>query len=99
VAVVSSLMGSFSYETTSYIAYSTLKTAVNRAFNALARELANDGIHVAIFSPGWVRTDMGGPSATLSIEDSARGLLHEIARTHAILSGKFRDYAGNEMVW
>jgi NAD(P)-dependent dehydrogenase (short-subunit alcohol dehydrogenase family) len=92
-------MGSFSYETTSYIAYSTLKTAVNRAFNALARELASDGIHVAILSPGWVRTDMGGPNATLSVEDSARGLLHEIARTHAILSGKFRDYAGNEMVW
>jgi hypothetical protein len=42
---------------------------------------------------------MGGPNATLSVEDSARGLLHEIARTHAILSGKFRDYAGNEMVW
>ena len=67
VAVISSLMGSFSYETTSYIAYSTSKTAVNRMFNSLARELAGDGIHVAILSPGWVRTDMGGPNATLSV--------------------------------
>lgn len=99
VAVISSLMGSFSYETTSYIAYSTSKTAVNRVFNALARELASDGIHVAILSPGWVRTDMGGPNATLSVEDSARGLLHEIARTDAALSGKFRDYAGNKVSW
>ncbi len=99
VAVISSLMGSFSYETTSYIAYSTSKTAVNRVFNAFARELASDGVHVAILSPGWVRTDMGGPNATLSVEDSARGLLHEIARTDATLSGKFRDYAGNKVSW
>ncbi|MFN3892210.1 MAG: SDR family oxidoreductase [Beijerinckiaceae bacterium] len=99
VAVISSLMGSFSYETTSYIAYSTSKTAVNRMFNALARELAGDGIHVAILSPGWVRTDMGGPNATLSAEDSARGLLREIARTDASLSGKYRDYAGGKLTW
>ncbi len=99
VAVISSLMGSFSYETTSYIAYSTSKTAVNRVFNAFARELASDGVHVAILSPGWVRTDMGGPNAPLSVEDSARGLLREIARTDATLSGKFRDYVGNELVW
>ncbi|MBX9741573.1 MAG: SDR family oxidoreductase [Beijerinckiaceae bacterium] len=99
VAVVSSLMGSFSYETTSYIAYSTSKTAVNRMFNSLARELAGDGIGVAILSPGWVRTDMGGPNATLSVEESARGLLREIARTDASLSGKFRDYAGAKITW
>jgi NAD(P)-dependent dehydrogenase (short-subunit alcohol dehydrogenase family) len=99
VAVISSLMGSFSYETTSYIAYSTSKTAVNRMFNSLARELAGDGVHVAILSPGWVRTDMGGPNATLGVEESARGLLREIARTDASLSGKFRDYAGAKMTW
>lgn len=99
VAVVSSLMGSFSYETSSYIAYSTSKTAVNRMFNALARELAGDGIQVAILSPGWVRTDMGGPNATLTVQESARGLLREIARTDASSSGKFRDYAGGKLTW
>lgn len=99
VAVVSSLMGSFSYETTSYISYSTSKTAVNRMFNALARELAGDAIHVAILSPGWARTDMGGSNATLSAEESARGLLREIARTDASLSGRFRDYAGAKLTW
>ena len=99
VAVISSLMGSFSYETTSYIAYSASKTAVNRMFNAFARELAGDEICVAILSPGWVRTDMGGPNATLSANDSARGLLREIARTDASLSGKYRDYAGGKLTW
>lgn len=99
VAVVSSLMGSFSYETTSYAVYSTSKTAVNRMFNAMARELRSDGIHVAILSPGWVRTEMGGANATLSVEESARGLLREIARTDATLSGAYRDYEGGKLTW
>lgn len=99
VVVISSLMGSFSYDTTSYIAYSTSKTAVNRMFHALAREVSGDGIRVAILSPGWVRTDMGGPNAPLSVDESARGLLREIARTDAALSGEFREYNGGALTW
>jgi len=25
--------------------------------------------------PGWVRTDLGGPNANLSVEDGARGIV------------------------
>ena len=30
-------------------------------------------------SPGWVRTDMGGPNANLSPEVSAKGILKTLA--------------------
>lgn len=99
VAVISSLMGSFAYDGSAHIAYSTSKTAVNRLFQSLARELAPDGICVAILSPGWVRTDMGGPNATLSVEESAQGLLREIAATDAARSGAYRNYAGQSLPW
>jgi NAD(P)-dependent dehydrogenase (short-subunit alcohol dehydrogenase family) len=99
IAVISSLMGSFSYPGASHIGYSTSKTAVNRLFHALARELAPEHIHVAILSPGWVRTDMGGPNATLDVRDSAAGLLRMIATTDAGNSGVGRNYAGDPLHW
>ena len=43
------------------------------ALNALTRTLASDerGIKVNSMCPGWVRTDMGGSSATRSVEEGA----------------------------
>jgi len=99
VAVISSLMGSFAYDGSAHISYSTSKTAVNRLFQSLARELASEGIRIAILSPGWVRTDMGGPNANLSVEESAQGLLREIAATDAARSGAYRNYAGHSLSW
>jgi NAD(P)-dependent dehydrogenase (short-subunit alcohol dehydrogenase family) len=99
VAVISSLMGSFGYPGADHIGYSTSKTAVNRLFFALSREVAADDVHVAILSPGWVRTDMGGPNASISVQESAEGLLRTIAATDSTNSGAFRNYTGDKMSW
>lgn len=37
----------------------------------LADALRADGIAVNSMCPGWVRTDMGGPGATRSVEEGA----------------------------
>lgn len=52
-------------------AYSISKTALNALTRQFAAALKEHGIAVNSVCPGWVRTDMGGPDATLSIEEGA----------------------------
>lgn len=52
-------------------AYRVSKTAVNVLTIMLAQELAPHGVKVNAVCPGWVRTDLGGPHATRSVEEGA----------------------------
>jgi hypothetical protein len=56
-------------------------------------------VAVGILSPGWVKTDMGGPSAALTVETSAKGLLQQIAVLDLTTSGAFGNYAGQPLPW
>ena len=51
--------------------YSLSKLALNGLTIMLAEALRADRIAVNSMCPGWVRTDMGGPNATLSVEEGA----------------------------
>ncbi|MFX0016268.1 MAG: SDR family NAD(P)-dependent oxidoreductase [Promethearchaeota archaeon] len=52
-----------------YPAYSISKTAINAITKNLANELKDTNILVFSVDPGWVRTDLGGPNAPLSIKE------------------------------
>jgi NAD(P)-dependent dehydrogenase (short-subunit alcohol dehydrogenase family) len=51
--------------------YRVSKAALNALTLVLAKDLRSDRILVNACCPGWVRTDMGGPNATLSPAEGA----------------------------
>jgi len=96
---MSSLQGSLAAGADGSIVYRTSKAALNMAWSTLATELAPRGIVTAAISPGWVRTDMGGPNAALSVETSVSSLRRTIADLDNARSGGFFDRDGNTLPW
>ena len=54
------------------LAYDASKTALNAYTIHLAWELRHTPIKVNSAHPGWVKTDMGGPGATMDLADGAK---------------------------
>lgn len=97
-AFISSGMGSIGETDTSYgWLYRTSKTALNMAVKSAS--LDYQAATFVALCPGWVRTDLGGPNATLSVEDSVSGLLNVISGLKKEDSGSFRNHAGRQLAW
>jgi len=80
-------------------AYRSSKAAVNALMKSMAIDLAPRGIVAVPMPPGWVRTDMGGPKAPLSAEESAAGMRRVIAGLTLADSGRFLQWDGQELPW
>jgi NAD(P)-dependent dehydrogenase (short-subunit alcohol dehydrogenase family) len=70
-------------------AYRVSKTALNALTRMLATAGADDNILVNSMCPGWVRTDMGGPTAERSIEKGAETAVWLAMLPHDGPSGGF----------
>lgn len=100
IVSLTSRMGSIADNTSGgYYAYRSSKAALNAVVKSLAVDLAPRGIIAVPIHPGWVRTDMGGPSAPLSVEASAAGIRKVIAGLTPADSGRFLCHDGSELPW
>ncbi len=97
IAVISSVMGSQERAGSNAPIYRASKAAATNLARSLAIELAPRGIAVGAYHPGWVRTDMGGPEASVSPEDSAAGLLSRFDRLNIKNTGIYESYSGEKL--
>ena len=95
---VSSGMGQLSDMEGKSPAYRISKTALNALTRILAAETRGFNILVNSVCPGWVRTDMGGPSAERTVEQGASGIVWAATLPDDGPSGGFfRD--GQPIAW
>ena len=77
-----------------YYPYRTTKAALNMVMRTMAAELAPRGIVTASLCPGWVRTRMGGDTATYSTAESVGWMRAITERLTPAESGTFISHEG-----
>ena len=85
---ISSNMGALSNMGSGATGYRISKAALNAVTRIIASELEDTNIVVNSMAPGWVRTDMGGPTATRSVEEGADTAVW-LAVTDNLPTGRF----------
>ena len=96
---VSSQLAASTWPMGGMLVYSTTKAGLSKITQILAIDWKDEPITVAVMHPGWVKTDMGGPHAELTPEESAEGIRNVIAGLTKADSGKFYKWNGDIHPW
>jgi NAD(P)-dependent dehydrogenase (short-subunit alcohol dehydrogenase family) len=100
VAFMSSGLGSIADKTDDYgPLYSASKAALNSLTRSFTAALGGRRITVLSVAPGWVRTDMGGAAAPLSVEESVRGIADLLENRAGSGRHGFVDHRGRTVAW
>lgn len=100
LAFMSSLLGSVANPEGNDLAlYKASKAALNSLSHSLFCTLEEPRPTVLSLHPGWVRTAMGGPNASLEIAASCQGLARQIEAYAGRGGHHFIDYQGRAIPW
>ena len=99
VAVMSSALGSIAGNTDGgYETYRASKAALNSLLRSFAARQKDARTYIAMM-PGWVQTDMGGPDAPVTVQDSVDGMAQTLASHEGAGSSVFVDFENNVIAW
>jgi len=100
IGVMSSGQGSLTNNTNgNFPVYRSSKAALNMFMRSFAARHGNDTRTLLLMAPGWVRTDLGGPDARLSIEESIPNLLNTMEAYEGRSGLHYLDYLGRVVPW
>jgi len=100
IAIMSSGQGSVANNHNgNYEVYRGSKAALNMFMRSFAARHKDDPRTLLLLAPGWVRTEMGGSQAHLSIEESIPNLANAIAAQEGKAGLRYLDYLGRTVPW
>ena len=100
IGVMSSGQGSLTNNTNGkFEVYRGSKAALNMFMRSFAARHASDTRTLLLMAPGWVRTDLGGPEARLSVEESIPNLLNTMEAQAGRPGLHYLDYLGRVVPW
>ncbi|KAM9301493.1 C-signal-like [Gastrophryne carolinensis] len=101
---VSTLLGSIEktpdfFQHYQVISYRCSKAALNMLTRCQSLDYQKDGIICTALHPGWVQTDLGGPNAPLTVEQSVNGIIKVVDSLSEKHSGILVNWEGNTIPW
>jgi NAD(P)-dependent dehydrogenase (short-subunit alcohol dehydrogenase family) len=100
IAVMSSGQGSVANnDKGGFEIYRASKSALNQLMRSFAARHTGDPHTLLLMAPGWVQTDLGGPGAPLTIDQSIPGVVDTIEAQAGHGGLQYLDYRGRTVPW
>lgn len=99
IAIMTSELGSIAESTGFWPLYSSSKAALNMLMKGYAADRPNDARALLLVAPGWVRTEMGGDEATLSIEESIPHVVDMVEANRGKPGLRYVDRFNHRLPW
>jgi NAD(P)-dependent dehydrogenase (short-subunit alcohol dehydrogenase family) len=100
IGVMSSGQGSVTNnERGGHEVYRGSKAALNTFLRSYAARHRDEPRTLVLMAPGWVRTELGGPDARLSIEESIPNLVRTLEGLRGSSGLHYVDYLGRTVAW
>ncbi len=100
IGVMSSGQGSVANNVTGMReVYRGSKAALNQFMRSYAARNSGTPRAMVLMAPGWVRTELGGPDARLSIDESVPNLVNVLLKKQGNAGLEYLDYLGRTVPW
>lgn len=75
------------------------QAALNAVTRSLSLDLKPDNILVMSLHPGWIKTDMGGAQAPLTLDNAIPTIVQLLGQLDQSHNGGFYQYDGKSLPW
>lgn len=100
IAIMSSGQGSIANNARGgFEIYRASKSALNQLMRSYAARHHDTNRALLLMAPGWVKTELGGPNARLTISESIPNLVTTVDAQHGHAGLKYLDYLGQTVAW